>query len=295
MNNTTIHVVGDLLLDCELQARSRENYEGASVCLTGEQWVYYPGGAANVACLLRTFGCDVVLWGVVGPDWAAEKLVRILTQCGVEHEQSLGALAVQTPTKMRTYADGLTVRIDCEHPFPTAWPLSEFEEIGKGADCVVFSDYNKGVFGPHVKDEVQSIIKKVPLTVVDPRPTDYLDIWEGATVATPNRREYFEMCSNVQRCGYAKEASFWIESKYLAVTNGEDGAEVSGQGIAVITRKPRHVENPQVVGAGDAFTAGLSAALAKGETIIGATQQGVDFATDYVSKSRNEVYHFPEK
>ena len=290
MNNTTIHVVGDLLLDCELQARSRENYEGASVCLTGEQWVYYPGGAANVACLLRTFGCDVVLWGVVGPDWAAEKLVRILTQCGVEHEQSLGALAVQTPTKMRTYADGLTVRIDCEHPFPTAWPLSEFEEIGKGADCVVFSDYNKGVFGPHVKDEVQSIISRTPVTVVDPRPTDYLDIWEGATVATPNRREAIEMESNEQR----------IKTKYTVVTLGKAGAEVVGPSTNMGTTKivytisvanPCHVDNPQRVGAGDALTAGLAAALARQNMdIFEATQRGVDFATDYVSKSREEVY-----
>ena len=56
-----IFVVGDVMLDIDLRGRFRENYEEATHCITGQRWRYYPGGAANVAAVLRWLAVFIVV------------------------------------------------------------------------------------------------------------------------------------------------------------------------------------------------------------------------------------------
>ncbi len=269
-----IFVVGDVMLDGELRGRFRENYEGATLCITGQHWRYYPGGAANTAAILRGLGHQVNLFGVVGPDWAAGQLERLLGS--IEHR--LKALLPITTVKLRAYAeDKLISRVDCEKPIPSDWAVAACYQTGTGEgvpDCVVCSDYAKGVFGRHCQSTLRRIIEWDCPVVVDPGPRDYVDIWDGATVATPNLREAQLM---------------QIGTKHLVVTKSSEGAEVwSGGNCRHISCSP--VSDAQIVGAGDAFTAGLAAGLAQGQDIYQAAEFAVKSATDYVSHPRRENY-----
>ncbi len=269
-----ISVVGDVMLDVEMQTQPRENYEGATICLTGTKRTYYPGGAANVAVLLRGLGHNVSLFGLTGPDWAAEELCDLLG--GIELH--FLPLLLVTTTKTRIYDDGMMVRVDCEDPKSISWAmeecLHEFRQFRP--DCVVFSDYGKGVFGDHAKAAVQRIIKHKPTipTVVDPKPCNYSSIWDGCTIAKPNDREMDDMT---------------IVAQAMVVTHGAGGVVLTEDSGA--TAIPcREVDNPQIVGAGDAFVAGVAARLSEGSNVVEAVEFAVEFATDYVSHPRVNVY-----
>jgi len=269
-----IFVVGDVMLDVELRGRFQENYEGAALCITGQQWRYYPGGAANTAAVLRWLGHQVNLFGLVGSDWAAAQLDHLLGN--IEHH--FRALLPVTTVKLRAFAqDKLISRIDCERPVPADWAVEACYQAGEAEgipDCVVFSDYAKGVLGPHCLSPVRRIIGWDCPVVVDPRPCDYIHIWDGATVATPNLREAQQM---------------EIGTEHLVVTKSGEGAEVwSGGDCRHIPCSP--VSDAQIIGAGDAFTAGLGAGLAEGQDIYQAAQFAVQSATDYVSQPRQEIY-----
>ena len=269
-----IFVIGDVMLDIELQGRFRENYEGAALCITGSQWRYYPGGAANVAVLLRGMGHQVSLFGLIGPDWAAAQLQHLLGR--ITH--FCKPLLPTTIVKLRAHSQQqLIARVDCEDITAVTYPLEaalEEAQTNGTPDVVIFSDYSKGVFGQHTAEAVQCIIHWGCPTVVDPRPCDYLHIWEGATAATPNRRESQQM---------------EIATQYLVVTDGENGAVVhNGAQTRRIPTEP--VENPQIIGAGDAFTGGLAVGLAEGNDIYAATQFAVNYATRYVAQPRGALY-----
>jgi len=274
-----IYVVGDVMLDVEMQVQPRENYEGASICVTGTRCTYYPGGAANVAALLQRLGCDVSLFGLVGADWAAAELYNLLRGIRIY----CLALLPTTTVKTRIYDDGMMIRVDCEDHKSDNWAvercLQEIEHIRP--DCVVFSDYGKGIFGSHVRDTVQRIIRHEPPipTVVDPKPCEhndiYADIWNGCTVAVPNNREMDEMALDVQN---------------LIVTHGANGVVATGN-FDTTAIPCREVSNPQVVGAGDAFTAGIASSLSQDDDIAKAARFAVEFATDYVSQPRVEAYN----
>lgn len=265
-----ISVAGDVILDVEMQVQPQENYEDAAICLTGKQYTYYPGGAANVAVLLRGLGHDVSLFGLVGSDWAAEELYNLLDGIDIH----CLSLLTTTTTKIRVFDGDLLMRIDCENPKACDWAmekcLSEFRL--HRPSCVVFSDYSKGVFDHHVRDAVQQIIQHEPAipTVVDPKPCDYSDIWAGCTVALPNDREMDEMT---------------LDTQNLVVTHGSRGAVLTNvSGAAVIPCC--EANNPQIVGAGDAFTAGMAASLSQDDDIMKAAEFAVEFAADYVSRPR---------
>jgi len=274
-----VFVVGDVMLDIEMHVRPRGNLEGATTCLTGTRLTYYPGGAANVAAILRGQGQDVSLFGMVGPDWAAEELCNLLG--GIDLH--LSPLLTVTTTKSRFYSSEMLTRIDCERPRPSDWAVKEClrEFYRDPPDCVVFSDYGKGVFSSQVRSAVQEIIHHNPTvpTVVDPKPCGnddvYTDIWNGCTVAVPNNEEANGMNINPQN---------------LIVTHSDKGAIITGS-FGVMAVPCDKVENPQVVGAGDAFTAGVAISLAKGMDVIDSAQFAVEFATDYVTRPRAKAYN----
>ncbi len=269
-----ISVIGDVMLDIELPGRFRENYEGAALCITGPQWRYYPGGAANVAALLRGMGHQVTLFGLMGPDWAAAQLQHLLGR--ITH--FCKPLLPTTIVKLRAHSQQqLIARVDCEDITAVTYPLEaalQEAQTNGVPDAVIFSDYSKGIFGQHTAEAVQRIIGWDCPTVVDPRPCSYLQIWEGATAATPNQRESQQM---------------EIATQYVVVTDGENGAVVHN-GPETRHIPTEAVETPQIIGAGDAFAAGLAVGLAEGNDIFEATRLAVSYASRYVAQPRGALY-----
>jgi bifunctional ADP-heptose synthase (sugar kinase/adenylyltransferase) len=266
-----IVVIGDVMLDIEAQVKPRENFEDADCCFTGTDWSYVPGGAANVAALAASLGAEVCLYGAVGMDWAAVHLARSLGCC---HHLDYSLQATIIKFRARE-GKRVVARIDRESEWlrPYDFPRDLCSGDGPHPDCVIFSDYCKGVFGKGVAASVGIIIERckrlgIP-TVVDPHPKGVPGMWRGALVATPAAREY---------------ADFGTE--WTVVTGREKGAWLAHGVDAGDLFSARAVADPQVVGAGDALTAGLGVALASGQTMEAALEYAVGVAAEYVARPR---------
>ena len=263
-----ILVVGDLMLDIAAAVRPLTTYEGATVSYTGERWRYYPGGAANVASIIQGMGHDVTICGCLASDWAGWELYKLLPD-----ESWVSFNATATTVKLRGYTgDGVALRLDREVPEPLGCPFPS--DITK-FDGAAFSDYYKGVFGRKVDSaKIRSIIDSGIPTVVDPHVRGRNGLWANATIATPNEREHDAIGSMGTRC--------------TAVTMGRDGANLFyGDKFASSHRPLIPCETPQVVGAGDAFTAALAVALSAQTTDMPtAVDIAVEFAADYVKNPR---------
>jgi len=283
-----IAVIGDVMLDISYFGQRRGNAEGADVCVTSGFPEYYPGGAANVAKILSCIGCNVTLFGAVGTDWAANELFYSLG--GVECVLP-PALALTT-TKTRIYdSESGIYRFDSElvKDDGVAWPLNLFLRglVGDGNeyDLVLFSDYGKGVLmADNLREAVQEANRRVGMTVVDPHLTNRRDIWSECVVATPNHFEY-------------EQWAHLINADYVVRTDGENGATLFVGGKIWRCASTTDSDHPQVVGAGDAFVAGLAAAISGG-SILGvdemkrAVKAAIALASDYVARPRGEVYEF---
>jgi bifunctional ADP-heptose synthase (sugar kinase/adenylyltransferase) len=260
-------VIGDVGLDISIPVNTRPNYEGAKLCVTGEEMHYYPGLAANTAWLCQEFGAEVTLYGCVGKDWAGLELRSLLN----------GADCLQTspyPTaiKLRAYeGDEVVARVDVETE--EAKPHLAFPLQG-GYDVAVLSDYGKGCFiDQMVQKQVRGLIASGLPVVVDPHPASHVRLWDGALVATPNEREW----ANLHELG----------TEYVAVTRGSKGVRLVTGGAHLDIFPKRQVENAQIIGAGDALTAALAVAIGRGERMVEACRWAVDKAGEYVTKTRN--------
>jgi len=269
-----IFVVGDVILDMQLQVSPRDNYEGAALCSTGKCWDYFPGGAANVAVLLREMGHEVSLFGLTGHGGAACELDDTLY--GIRAD--LKNLLTATTTKMRFYDGDKMFRFDCENPREERWAVEKCLRtvLETPPDCVVFSDYGKGVFGLHAEEAVQQIIKLGIPTVVDPKGGSYSHIWNGATVATPNVREAELLELDTE----AVVTTQGGESVVITHADGKSANVIPVPGIDVV----------QIVGAGDAFAASIAGSLAKGLLLVDAVEKAIEYASLYVSLPRALAY-----
>jgi len=282
-----IFVIGDVMLDMDIDVTPRDNQEGAVLCLAGSAPRYYAGGAANTAKLLAYLGHNVGLYGLVSTDWRTQELFHKLSGC---MNICLWPGLDETPLKIRTYQNGrISLRLDMESPPPNhitkqpSAPIKEALRTGSGQppDAIVFVNYNKGVFNEHTREAIEEMLSWGCVTVLDPKPCDYNYIWDGVDVVTPNELESSQIS---------------IAAEHQVVTQGGKGCYILSQTISgqmlqypnLLNTAP--VTDPQVVGAGDAFTAKLSSALVDGENLVQAAGMATKFATEYVAKSRTEFW-----
>jgi bifunctional ADP-heptose synthase (sugar kinase/adenylyltransferase) len=267
-----IAVIGDVMLDMYIDVEPKENAEGADVCVAGEFWTYRLGGAGNVLKILSRAGVEVDFYGAVGPDCAGERVCDLASV-------NLPIARTATTVKLRAVnGNRIYTRIDCDGQMDGPPPIPD-PDILEIADAVILSDYNKGMFDPIYSKRFRRIASRlsalsIPL-VVDPHPNTPSSLWEGTLVATPNLKEYAQMNEDAG-------------SLYAAVTEGERGATLYGKGIFLQSFAcPDPVDDPQRVGAGDAFTSQMAMSLASGEDIFTATKRAVEFANEYVKRPRS--------
>jgi bifunctional ADP-heptose synthase (sugar kinase/adenylyltransferase) len=270
-------VVGDVFLDVACSVVPRDNAEGSAACYTGNTWTYLAGGAANVAAILRASGASVTLVGAVGKDWASLELEALLEGVTLDLQRALPT----TTVKLRAVVEGedaAAVRIDREVrrlEKPMRYPAGMHKY-----DCVILSDYGKGIFEAYGPSD--EWFRRVVVTtadcpvVVDPHPHPGqapLD-WTGALLATPNVSEWAALGN--------------VGTEWTAVTRGAKGCELrDSEGVVKMKFPcPRKVVHPQVVGAGDSFTAACGLALAGGMSVTDSVEVAVAFATEYVGRPR---------
>lgn len=274
-------VVGDVMLDRYIfGAVSRISPEAPIPVLTVQREEERPGAAGCVAADLRVLGAQVSLLGYVGLDAAADRLRGLLDEAGIAHEL-IGVDGRTTTLKQRMVACGAShnqqvLRVDREDAVS---PPAEDEErlvaavrdrLGD-ADCVVISDYAKGVVSPSLAQAViQAAVERGLPVVVDPKGDGY-QRYAGATVVTPNRPET-RLASGINPvdppsiAAAGRRLRELARTDYVLVKVDKDGMALVGDGEPeFIHSKPREVWD--VTGAGDMVAAGLALALGDGRSM----------------------------
>lgn len=279
----TIVVVGDVLFDRFVYGDTERISREAPVPILAEQRRdAMLGGAGNLARNIERLGGRAHLISVIGDDADGAETQRLVREaCGER-----GRLHVEsrrgTPAKTRYVANGQQMFcVDRDPAGPVAADseaalLAELADVLSRADAIVISDYGRGVITPRVATELiaQARAAGVPVCV-DPRGADYLR-YDGATVIKPNADELQAETGLPVRTDSEAEAALralkaaLTRTDALLVTRGAAGMTLldADGGIAHHRAQPRAVFD--VSGAGDTALAGLSLAVAAGETLCDA-------------------------
>src|ERR1017187_5397825 len=125
-----------------------------------------PGGAANVARNLVCLKTPAELFGAIGNDDAARKLLKLLGEQNIGCTGLVKSSARHTSIKTRIVAhQQQVVRIDREtrgalDAKTTARLLAEFKTKLAKADAVIVGDYGKGVVTQLLLNEIKSLDRK---------------------------------------------------------------------------------------------------------------------------------------
>ncbi|WP_346353553.1 D-glycero-beta-D-manno-heptose-7-phosphate kinase [Azotosporobacter soli] len=276
LNETGILVVGDVMLDKYYFGEVKRISPEAPVPVTRvirEKGTL--GGAANVAHNLARLGCATYLCGVVGSDHHRQYLQGLLDERGID---AAGLVEIDGPTTTKLRIIGghqQMMRLDFEETTAASGAVAaaivrQVEQlVPKTVQCVILSDYAKGVCTPDICQRIIAHCNRhnVPV-VVDPKGTDWRK-YEQASYITPNLKELNEALGG----GVANEdeeirnASQRIRRKYkisnVLVTRSEKGLSLIGSRKAV--HIPTYAQEVfDVSGAGDTVIAVLAAAIGAG-------------------------------
>jgi len=273
-------VLGDVMLDEFVWGDvTRISPEGPVPVVDVRRESVHLGGAANVLANLISLGAHGWVVGVVGSDFAGERLREQLRQLNSGDE--VGLIVDETrpsTTKTRIVAHSqLVVRADRESRAPVnekteAQIIAHLKEKLAEAHAFVVSDYDKGVVTPNILREILPFAyERVPV-LIDPKLRNF-NSYRPATLVTPNHLEALRMSDTEDHSDDGShEAARIIQQKLgcdaVLITRGDRGMmllEAGGQPVYVKTAA-REVYD--VTGAGDTVIATLAPALASGATMV---------------------------
>jgi D-beta-D-heptose 7-phosphate kinase/D-beta-D-heptose 1-phosphate adenosyltransferase len=289
-------VVGDAILDVYLRGPvDRLAREAPVPVVAVAQREEAPGGAANAALNAAALGARVRLVSAVGDDDEGERLLELLTRGGVDVAGVARLRGRRTMSKQRILVDGRAlVRID----EGTTASLSAAAERGllaaldralPGAGAVLVSDYLCGVLTPGV---LRAVGRRRTLAgtvlVADGRQLERLRA-AHPSVVTPSFEEAGALLEDeavavgperaelvAARSGRLLAAS---GAQVAVVTLDRDGALVVDLDGAAHRTPARRQVCASGTGAGDAFCAALSLALAAGAELVCAAELATLVAT----------------
>jgi len=284
---TRVLVVGDVMLDQFIWGGvSRISPEAPVPVVDFQRESFMPGGAANVARNLVSLETPAELFGAIGNDDAAKKLLKLL---GEQHIGCAGLVknsARHTSIKTRIVAhQQQVVRIDREtrgalDAKTTAKLLAEFKAQLAKADAVIVGDYGKGVVTQPLLNEIKSLCHARGVWLsLDPKPVHHLNL-SNLSLITPNRKEAFELADlpdDTKNANPFTDKNLMLVAErllkelnpaLLLITLGELGMLLCQRG-----EKPFHIptvaqEVFDVSGAGDTVIASFTLAIAAGASPI---------------------------
>jgi D-beta-D-heptose 7-phosphate kinase/D-beta-D-heptose 1-phosphate adenosyltransferase len=274
----TVLCVGDLMLDefvyGEVSRISPEAPAPVIAVLRSETNI---GGAGNVARNIASLGARCIFVGLVGEDEAGATLRAALAQEKLIDSVLVGDATRPTTRKVRFVSEHFSthmLRADWETAQPASAAIEQklIDAILPrlpGADIVLLSDYAKGVLTARVIRNVIDAARKLgKRVIVDPKSANFA-IYRGATLLTPNRKEFAEATrsradTDKSIAEAAQDAMQLADCEAMLVTQSEHGMTlVTRQGEAI--HVPAHpVKVRDVSGAGDTVAAVLAATLAAG-------------------------------
>jgi D-beta-D-heptose 7-phosphate kinase/D-beta-D-heptose 1-phosphate adenosyltransferase len=269
-------VIGDLILDEYIWgAINRISPEAPVPILETKSENLALGGAANVANNLTELGCEVHLVGAIGKDEKGERLLSLISGQGINTEGIFRFVHRPTTSKIRIVAHNQQVlRIDKEDNRPiTEETESKFvQHINKilpEMDCIICSDYRKGVLTEKVfKAVIHRAKNSKKRVLVDPKSSDFT-LYKGATLVTPNQYEVEQAVPiKIQDRNDLDRAAEYLlnltHAEVLLITRGKDGMMLYQNKEEPVDIDTQAKEVFDVTGAGDTVVSVLGMALAIG-------------------------------
>ena len=225
------------------------------------------GGAANVALNIAALACQVSVLGYVGEDAEATQLEDLLQQSGIQ-SHLISQNAFPTVQKLRVLGQNRQlIRMDFEKHFAAIDPaalLQHFESLVKDHDVVVLSDYNKGTL-QCMKQLIALANQYRKPVLIDPKNIE-LDHYRGATLLTPNRKEFESLVGRCDSHKIIEEKAQTLMHDYsiqsMVVTLGAEGMLICNKDEPAQHLAASAQDVYDVTGAGDTVIAVLAATMA---------------------------------
>src|ERR1700730_8526921 len=278
MVGQTVLCVGDLMLDEFVYGEvSRISPEAPAPVIAARRSETNIGGAGNVARNIASLGATCIFVGLIGEDAAGADLKAALAREPRIESVLVSDNSRPTTRKVRVVSEHFLthmLRADWEITHPAAGEIEQklidtILPLIPRADIVLLSDYAKGVLTARVIRNVIDAARKLgKAVIVDPKSANFA-IYRGATLLTPNRKEFAEATrsradSQESIADAAQDAMQLADCEAVLVTQSEHGMTLvprKGEAIHV----PAHpVKVRDVSGAGDTVAAVLAVVLAAG-------------------------------
>jgi rfaE bifunctional protein kinase chain/domain len=292
-----ILVIGDMLVSRFVEVAARKLAREAPVPAgdyVGE--TFLPGGAANLSRELVSLGASVNLVGLVGSDEYGNWLKSEFSKYGVSYT---GVLTDPSrSTSLRTWIMVNTfhmLRIDREdrRDVPLAMSkklLAEAEPLIKDVDCVILSDYDRGVITSYLISGVVAAAHATGKIVVgQPKMHHYLD-FSGVTYVKSNLEEAekatgMAMVNETSLRNMGVNLLSRLECKAILITRGDQGVTLFDKDNVTLFPPIRGKKNLfSKVGVRDAMTGVFGLAVASG----GSTYQAA-VLSNVAGEARSEL------
>ncbi len=278
--NVTILVIGDYILDQYVNGDVERISPEAPIPVVRATWVKEQlGGAGNVVNNIQALNGKARVLTCFGCDHVGDDLLAHLEATGADTSFILREPSVETIKKIRVTSRGQQiVRVDYEKQKPSEIPpfieyiRNTIDPALEGVDCVVISDYGKGI----VTDNLMRIVvsatrsRSIPI-IVDPKGKDWSK-YRGVTMCTPNLSEFSDV---VGRKIY-QEMESDILSEAVALCEKLDMSQIlvtrSERGMSFISRDGFKSDFPvrkkfdviDVSGAGDTVVSVMALSMSIG-------------------------------
>ncbi len=274
----TVLCIGDIMRDEFVYGEvSRISPEAPAPVIAVQRGESNVGGAGNVARNIAALGARCIFVGLVGDDEAGRAL-----QSALAEETRIEPVLIVDPSRPTTRKVRFVSEHFSTHMLRADWELAapaapEIEQrlceavtpLLARADIVLLSDYAKGVLTPRViRTVIDAARARGVRVIVDPKSLHF-ELYRGATLLTPNRKEFSEATrsraeTTAEIAAAAQEVLHLAECDALLVTQSERGMTLVPRGCAAIHVPAHQVKVRDVSGAGDTVAAVIAVLLASG-------------------------------
>ena len=266
-----ILVIGDLMVDYYLWGSSDRISPEAPVPIVGIQnESKVLGGAGNVINNLNALNAKVDVMSVIGECGVSTELKSLLNEIEIDTQYLITEPKRISSKKTRIIAaQQQVVRYDQENSMEITEKsqktlLSNFRKRIADYDCLLLSDYGKGVLTDKLTQQLIKIAKQHSVKIlVDPKGLDYSK-YKGAYLLTPNKKEASEATGiNITDDVSLACAITKLKEEYKLdvslITLSEQGVAIYDGELRNHPTQTREVSD--VTGAGDTVLASLGFAL----------------------------------
>lgn len=272
-------IVGDVMLDEYLWGdvdRVSPEAPVPVVHVTRESMAL--GGAGNVVRNAVAMGAACRFCGVVGEDWAGNRVIDLLKDLGVDPHGIVREEDRPTTRKTRVEARSQQMlRFDRETEGPIGAGasralLAAVEAALPGSDGLVLEDYGKGLLHKRLLKRLMARATDAGLPItVDPK--EEIASFRGASLVKPNQREV-EQLTGIRIRGRedlrraVAKLRRGLGGSDVIVTRGADGMTIFEGNAEPVDVPIAHSEVYDVQGAGDTSIAALALARLAGGSLL---------------------------